>query len=108
MSWWVWLYFVVTIGLTLLVLLVWWYSSRNQNTSILQYLEDKGTPPQSRNSKPNSADETDEGGIDAKLIASLHTETSIASEGMWPDRSSAMGCIPEVAWEDSRTSKGLS
>jgi hypothetical protein len=37
-SWWLWLYFVVTVGLTLVVLVGWYYISKRQDRTMLQSL----------------------------------------------------------------------
>jgi hypothetical protein len=87
---WVWLYFVVTIGLTLIVLIAWWYYSRTQNTAILQYLEVKRASLQPKKSEANEAAEMCEGGVDAQLTASLEAESSFDSENMWLDRKSSI------------------
>jgi hypothetical protein len=86
---WVWLYFAVTIGLTLIVLLAWWYYSRTQDIAILQYLQVTRASPQKEDSKSNEAAKMWEGGADAQLTASLETETSFDSEGTWLERKSS-------------------
>lgn len=92
---WVWLYFVVTIGLTLLVLLAWWYYSRNQNTAILQYLQVKTESAQKTESGVDEAVEMCEGGVDARLTASLEAESSFNSEHMWLDHKSSLVHSPD-------------
>ena len=87
---WVWLYFAVTIGLTLIVLLAWWYYSRNQGVAALQYLEVKRASPQKNVSKSKEAAKMSEGGADAQLTASLETEISFDSEGTWLERKSSV------------------
>ena len=96
MSSWVWLYFVVTIGLTLIVLLAWWYYSRIQNTAILQYLEVKRTYPERNEPGRNQAAEMCEGGVDAQLTASLEVESSFNSDNMWLHRKASIGGSADV------------
>ena len=79
---WVWLYFIVTVGLTLLVLLAWW-----------QYTQ-RSLQKQNPNQNPNKAAEMDEGGAAAHLTASLETETSIDSESMWQDQKVSVAGSP--------------
>jgi hypothetical protein len=92
---WLWLYFAVTAGLTLIVLLAWWYYSRTQSTAILQYLEIKRGSPHREKPNPNEATEMCEGGVDAQVTASLEAESAFEAENVWLDRKPSVARSPD-------------